>query len=566
MMRSRRWRSENAETDALLLGMGWTAEDLDRPQVMIESCFGESHPGSSHLLEVGRAVAEGVSVSGGKGALYHVTDICDGIAQGQPGMEFSLFSRDIMATMVWIHGHCYPADAAVFVASCDKAVPAHLLAMARLNLPSIFVPGGVMLAGGACPGVDHLWALNRESKEEDCNWRVAASQKSTCPTCGACQYMGTAGTMQVIAEALGLALPGSALCPAAYSELRRLAKRAGEQVIALLRRGITPREILKPGGFRNALICHAAVGGSANAVLHLLALARVAGVEMDLDWFDAVSRRIPVIANVQNVGRFPSAYLWYAGGVPALMYELRDELDLDCLTVTGKTVRENLEDLEARGFFSHTRGYLEALGVSWREVVAPVDQPFFRHGGLAVLKGNLCPGGAILKLHGLKWSRWRFVGPARVFCDEDAAIGAIRTGSIEPGSAIVVKLQGVRARGMPELFRVVDALNRAPALADSCIVVTDGRFSGATRGPAIGYVSPEAVAGGPIGYVRDGDRVVLDIGNRTLDVVDKDGRVLSVEEITSRAVAPDELSVVGGSYLAGLDPLWRLWRENVWWA
>lgn len=560
--RSQLWRRSNSETDALLLGMGWTPDDLGKPQVLIESAFGQSHPGSAHLLDVAQAVAEGVTEAGGKAALYHVTDMCDGVAQGQPGMGLSLFSRDVMAAMLWVHGQCHPADAAVFVASCDKSLPAHLLALARLDLPSLVVPGGVMLAGGACRGVDALWALDADVQSKGDEHRVDLARRSACPTCGACQYMGTAGTMQVVAEALGLALPGSALCPAAYVDLKRLAREAGRTVVHLLKRRINPRAILTPEAFHNALVCHAAVGGSPNAVLHLQALGRAAGVDLDIEWFDRVSRRIPVIANVHNVGRFPSPYLWFAGGVPALMGELENELHLDCLTVTGKSAGENLRELEASGFFAYTRSYLETLGVHWRQVIAPFHAPVFAQGGLAVLKGNLCPGGAVVKLHGIPRERWEFVGPARVFTAEDVAIEAVRQGMIAPGSAIVLNFQGVRARGMPELFRIVDALNHSGSLGDNCIVITDGRFSGATRGPAVGYVSPEAAAGGPIAAVQDGDLVRLDVAGRRLDLVAADGTPLDVLQMSSRRAS---VAVPSDQPFSPPDPLWTLYRGAVWW-
>ncbi len=535
MRRSQTWRRRNSETDALLLAMDWTVEDLDKPQVLVETSYGQSHPGSAHLLGLGEAVAAGVLEKGGKAALYHVSDMCDGVAQGTDGMSLSLFARELMASLLWTHGQCFPADAGVFVASCDKAIPAHLLAMARLDWPSIFVPGGVMLPGGGLPGVDRIWALDAQVRGGTSpSRRAEAARLTTCPTCGACQYMGTAGTMQVLAEAMGLALPGSALCPAPYSETGRLARMAGRQVLVLVERGLTARRLLTPQAFENALLCHAAVGGSANAVLHLPALARVVGVDLDLAAFEHAAARVPLLANIHAAGEHPSVYLWFAGGVPAVMDQMRELLHLDCLTVTGRTLGENLSRLRRSGYFERVRSHLDQLGLSWRQVIAPLDRPWAARGGLAVLRGNLCPEGAVAKPHSAPGLARGLVGPARVFDNEDAALRAVRDRGIDRGTVVVVRFQGPRARGMPELFRVVDALNNRPDLAISCAILTDGRFSGATRGPAVGYMCPEAAIGGPLAFIQDGDLVRLDVEGGSLDVVDAGGRPLEAAELLGR--------------------------------
>src|SRR5438876_4787148 len=397
-LRSQRLRSVNYQGDALRLGMNWTEEDLTKPQVLVDSAYGMGHPGTFHFQPLIEEVSNGVFEAGGKPAVFTVSDICDGVAQAHEGMSYSLVSRDIMAAMIEIHALGHPHDGMVLISGNDKSVPAHLMAIARCNLPAIHRPGGSQLNGPDYVTSDQMWALGaavqRGEKPRD---ELERSQAVACPTCGACQFMGSASTGQVLAEALGLALPGSALIPTPLSKHLRYARQAGKQILRLIDAEVTPRRILTRQAFENAIILHAAVGGSTNALLHLPVIAREVGVELTLDDFDSIHRRVPVLANAKTTGRYPVEYLWYAGGVPALMLELQDLLNLDCLTVTGKTLGENLTDVQRSGFFAETRGYLNNVKVAREEVLRPRSDPFGPEGGIAVLRGNLAPRGAVVK-------------------------------------------------------------------------------------------------------------------------------------------------------------------------
>jgi dihydroxy-acid dehydratase len=340
-LRSQRLRDVNFQGDARRLGMNWTEEDLAKPQVLVESAYGMGHPGTFHFRGLIHEVSNGVFEAGGKPAEFVVSDICDGVVQATDGMSYSLISRDVMAAMIEIHALGHPHDAMVLISGNDKSVPAHLMAMARCDLPAVLVPGGTQLNAPDYVSSNQMWEMGAavrrgELSEEE----LMLAQLGACPTCGACQFMGSASTGQALAEALGLALPGSALMPEPLTKLLRYARAAGKQVLRLLAEDVTPRRILTLEAFENAIVVHAAIGGSTNALLHLPEIAREAGVEVTIDDFDRIHRRVPVLADVQTTGRYPAEYFWYAGGVPALMLELRDLLHLDCLTVTGKTLGE----------------------------------------------------------------------------------------------------------------------------------------------------------------------------------------------------------------------------------
>src|SRR6266568_7527528 len=309
------------------------------------------------------------------------------------------------------------------------------------------------------------------------------AQAVACPTCGACQFMGSASTGQVLAEALGLALPGSALIPSPLTKHLRYARLVGKQVLRLIDEDITPRRILTRAAFENAIVLHAAVGGSTNALLHLPVIAREVGVEISLDDFDQIHRRVPVLANAKTTGRYPVEYLWYAGGVPALMLELRDLLHLDCLTVTGKTLGENLDELEHSRFFAERLGYLHNVKVSRREIIRPRSDPFGPDGGIAVLRGNLAPGGAVIKVFSVPKEMHVHVGPARVFDFEEVALDALRDRNVTPGDVMVIRYEGPRANGMPEMYFASTIIAADPTLNTPTALVTDGRFSGAMKGP-----------------------------------------------------------------------------------
>lgn len=531
-LRSQRLRSVNFQGDALRLGMNWTEEDLAKPQVLVDSAYGMGHPGTFHFRPLIEEVSNGVFEAGGKPGVFTVSDICDGVAQAHAGMSYSLVSRDIMAAMIEIHALGHPHDGMVLISGNDKSVPAHLLAIARCNLPAIHLPGGTQLNAPDSVTSNQLWPMGMavergELSAED----FAVAEHGACPTCGACQFMGSASTGQVTAEALGLALPGSALVPAPLTQLLRYARATGKQILRLIEREITPRHILTRDAFENAIIVHAAVGGSTNMLLHLPVVAREVGVEITIDDFDRIHRQVPVLANVKTTGRYPVEYFWYAGGVPAVMLELRDMLHLDCLTVTGKTLGENLEEIERSRFFAERIGYLHNVKVSRREVLRPRVDPFGPDGGVAVLRGNLAPDGAVIKTFAVPKEMHVHVGPARVFDSEEAALDALRERKIAPGDVVVIRYEGPRANGMPEMYFASTILAADPTLNTTTALVTDGRFSGAMKGPCVGHITPEALDGGPIALVEEHDLIEICVPERRLAIVGIQGQRLPAEEV-----------------------------------
>jgi dihydroxy-acid dehydratase len=532
-LRSQRLRSVNFQGDALRLGMNWTEEDLRKPQVLVESAYGMGHPGTFHFRDLDVEVSNGVYEMGGKPAEFVVSDICDGVVQATEGMNYSLVSRDVMAAMVEIHALGHPHDAMVLVSGNDKSVPAHLLAMARCDLPAIHVPGGTQLNAPDYVTSNKLWSMGASFKRGELTGdELELAQRGACPTCGACQFMGSAATGQVLSEALGLALPGSALVPEPFAKLLRYCRAAGKQVMRLLAEDLTPRRILTREAFENAIVVHAAIGGSTNALLHLPAIAREAGVEVTIDDFDRIHREVPVLANVKTTGRYPVEYFWYAGGVPAVMLQLRDLLHLDCVTVTGRTLGENLEEIEHSRFFMRERlGYLRNVRIPPDEIIRPRDDPFAPDGGLAILRGNLAPEGAMMKTFSVPEEMRVHTGPARVFEDENDALEALIGRRIAPGDVIVIRYEGPRARGMPELYFAAAVLSADPVLNTTTALITDGRYSGAMQGPCIGHVAPEALDGGPIALVAENDLIEIDVPERRLAIVGIDGRPRAEDEV-----------------------------------
>ena len=531
-------RYDNPEVDPLLIGTGWAQDDLEKPQILLESTAGDSHPGSRHLNRLVDAAGKGVYKAGGKPAAYTVTDICDGLATGHAGMNYSLASRDLMAGMVEVHARSLPFDALVTFSSCDKAVPAHLMAIAGLNIPALHVCGGSMAPGpGFSTAVTRYGIVSQEGVEEPGDTCPQESGEdlfytlNACPTCGACQYMGTASTMQVMAEALGLSLPGNALMPAASGLANQYADRAGRDIIHLLENDVRPDDILSRKAFENAVTLHAAVSGSTNALLHMPAIANLAGISLTPKYFDSIHKRIPVLVGLQMSGRWPTQMLWYAGGVPGLMRELKDYLHLDVMTVTGRTVGENLAEMEKNGYFKRTALYLKNFQVKPKDIIRSLDDPYDAHGGLRVLSGNLAPDGAVVKRAAITADMQRHAGPARPFDSEKDAIAAIQKGDINPGDVIVIRFEGPRGSGMPEMFRTTEILHHHTALGDKVALVTDGRFSGATRGPAVGHVTPEAAAGGPLALVEEGDLISIDTHAQTLALVGISGERKKPDEI-----------------------------------
>ncbi len=518
------------QSDALRLGMGWDEEDVNKPYILVEDVYGDSHPGSIHLNRLASQVREGITASGGKAAGYHVTDICDGCAQGHDGMNYILTQREAIADMVQIHGSVHPWDGLVLISSCDKSVPAHLMAAARLDLPTVFVPGGSMRPGpyltdaGRGGGV----ALGRRQGTMD-EFEVLQYVRTGCPSCGACQFMGTASTMQCMTEALGLALPGTALSPATMNDINRSARAAGHMVMELARQGIRASDILTKASLRNAIIIHAAIGGSTNGFLHLPALAHELGIRLDISEFDEINRKVPHICNIAPSGKYPSELFWFAGGIPKVQEMLSDMLDLDVMTVTGKTLGENLKVIRGSGFYERGLGYLANYGVDPEDVMIPVDKCKVI-GSVAVLKGNIAPEGSVVKYSAVAEDMQQHTGPARVFDSEEACNKAVVDQTIEPGSVLIIRYEGPRGSGMPEMFMTTEAIMNDEKLSSSTVLLTDGRFSGATRGPCVGHISPEAQAGGPIAFVEDGDLIELDIPNRSINVVGIQGEYCSPEE------------------------------------
>lgn len=530
-IRSKDERALWAQFDALQLGSGWDEEDIGKPQILVEDVYGDSHPGSVHLNQVSEHICRSIWEKGGCPGRFHTTDLCDGCAQGHDGMNLILASRETICDMVELHAGFVPWDGMVLSSSCDKSIPAHLKAMARVDIPAIFVPGGSMR-----PGPDQTTSLvagsislrqkqkDRISPEEVRNYKLTG-----CPSAGACTFMGTASTMQCMAEALGLALPGSALVPATMRDLFAYSRWAGRAIMELVEKKIRPSDILTPAAFRNAIIVHSAIGGSTNATLHLPSIARELGLELDAQQFDEVNRVIPHIGNIDPSGRHLTESFWFAGGIPAVQWALRDHLDLNVMTVTGKTLGENLEDIRASGFFVRGEGYLHNYGLEREDVILPPEKTK-ETGSIAILKGNLAPEGSVVKYSACEESMRKMQGTVRVYDSEEDAHDAVVQGLIHPGEILVIRYEGPRGSGMPEMLMTTEAIVCDRKLNGRVSLITDGRFSGATRGAAIGHVSPEAAAGGPLAYLHTGDIVEYDIVKRTINVVGIEGKVTGAEK------------------------------------
>lgn len=520
------------EMDPLRMGMGWKVEDLSKPQIIIESTFGDSHPGSAHLFEFCNEAVEGVKEEGGKAARYFATDICDGMAQGHDGINYSLPSRDMIANMIEIHANATPFDGGVFIASCDKAVPAHLMGIGRINIPAIVVTGGVMEAGPDLLTLEQIGAYSAMyQRGEITEKKLTYYKHHACPSCGACSFMGTASTMQIMAEALGLMLPGSALMPATCKDLKDIAKQAGKQAVKLAKMGLKARDIVTMNSFENAIMVHAAISGSTNSLLHLPAIAHEFGLKIDEQTFDTIHKKASYLLDIRPTGKWPAEYFYYAGGVPAIMEEIKENLHLDAMTVTGKTLGENLEDLKANGFYEKCDEYMSKVGLKRTDVIRPIDNPIGTNGTIAILKGNLAPDGAVVKHSAVPKQMHKAILKARPFDCEEDAIDAIIKKKIKPGDAVIIRYEGPKGSGMPEMFYTTEAISSDEELNASIALLTDGRFSGASKGPAIGHISPEAAEGGPIALVEENDLIEIDIPKRILRIIGIDGKEYSEEEI-----------------------------------
>ncbi len=521
-----------AQFDALQMGSGWDEEDITKPQILLEDVFGDSHPGSVHLAGLMEQAKYGVFEKGGFPAQYHTTDICDGCAQGHDGMNYILASREAICDMIEVHGSVYPWDGMILAASCDKSIPAQLKAAARLDIPTIFIPGGSMR-----PGPDMTTSLVagdislRQKRKDAVTPQEVRDYKLTgCPSCGACTFLGTASTMQCMAEALGLTLPGAALMPATMRDILGSARMAGRKIMELIDRGIKVSDIVTREALENAVIIHSAIGGSTNATIHLPAIARELGIILEPELFDRINHQVPHLGNITPSGEHLTEAFWFAGGIPMVELELRDMLHLDVVTVTGKTLGENLEDLEKENFFQRNLGYLHNYGLEREQVIFPVEKAIEK-GSVAILRGNLAPDGAVIKYSACTEDMRERKGPARVFNCEEDAYQAVVDKKVAPGDMLIIRYEGPRGSGMPEMLMTTEAIVCDEELNGEVALITDGRFSGATRGAAIGHVSPEAAVGGPLAFVEDGDILAYSVKNRSLDIVGIRGEEKSPEEI-----------------------------------
>ena len=532
MMISQEIRKIAPEMDPLRMGMGWKAEDLSKPQIMIESTFGDSHPGSAHLLSFVDEAVAGAAQAGGKAARYFTTDICDGMSQGHDGINYSLASRDMICNMIEIHANATPFDAGVFIASCDKAVPAHLMGIGRVNIPCVVVTGGVMDAGPDLLTLEQIGMYSAMCRRgEISEEQLTYYKQHACPSCGACSFMGTASTMQIMAEALGLMFPGSALMPATCEDLKQVARKAGEHAVKLAYLGLKPRDIVTEKSFENAIMVHAAISGSTNSLLHLPAIAHEFGIEINEETFDRIHRDASYLLDIRPAGRWPAQYFYYAGGVPAVMEEIKDRLHLDVMTVTGKTLGENLDELKQNGFYDKCDSYLKGVGLKREDVIRSIEKPIGKNGTIAILKGNLAPDGAVVKHSAVPKEMYQAVLKAKPFDCEEDAIEAVLNHTVHPGDAVIIRYEGPKGSGMPEMFYTTEAISSDEELSASIALITDGRFSGASKGPAIGHVSPEAAEGGPFALVETDDLIEIDIENRLIQIVVIKGIRKTPEEI-----------------------------------
>lgn len=500
--------AQNAPHRTLFNALGFTAEEQKRPMVGIVSSFNEIVPGHMNIDKITEAVKLGVAMAGGTPVVFPAIAVCDGIAMGHQGMKYSLVTRDLIADSTECMAMAHGFDALVMIPNCDKNVPGLLMAAARLNIPTIFVSGGPMLAGtvngckvsfSAASEAVGAFAAGKISEEE-----LTEYEEKTCPTCGSCSGMYTANSMNCLTEVLGMGLRGNGTIPAVYSERIRLAKKAGMQIMELLKNDIRPRDIMTREAFENALTIDMALGCSTNSMLHLPAIAHEAGIEINLDIANKISDKVPNLCHLAPAGNHHMEDLNEAGGVYAVMNEV-NKLGLihtECMTVTGKTMGENIAMAKNKN----------------PEVIRPVENPYSKTGGIAVLRGNLAPDSCVVKRSAVAPEMLVHEGPARVFDCEEDAMKAIMGDKINPGDVVVIRYEGPKGGpGMREMLNPTSAI-MGRGLGSTVALITDGRFSGATRGAAIGHVSPEAAVGGPIALVKEGDIIAIDIMANTINV------------------------------------------------
>ena len=531
---------QQAPHRSLFNALGMTKEELDRPLVGIVSSYNEIVPGHMNLDKIVEAVKLGVAMAGGTPIMFPAIAVCDGIAMGHIGMKYSLVTRDLIADSTECMAMAHQFDALVMIPNCDKNVPGLLMAAARLNIPTVFVSGGPMLAGhvkGERRSLSSMfeavgsYAAGTMTEED-----VLEFENKACPTCGSCSGMYTANSMNCLTEAIGMGLQGNGTIPAVYSERIKLAKHAGMKVMELLEKNIRPRDIMTKEAFMNALTVDMALGCSTNTMLHLPAIAHEAGVDLNMDIANEISAKTPNLCHLAPAGYTYMEQLNEAGGVYAVMNELskKDLLNLDLITATGKTVGENIKNVVNRD----------------PEIIRPIDNPYSSTGGIAVLKGNLAPDSGVVKRSAVVPEMMVHKGPARVFDCEEDAIEAIKGGKIVAGDVVVIRYEGPKGGpGMREMLNPTSAI-AGMGLGSSVALITDGRFSGASRGASIGHISPEAAVGGPIALVEEGDIISIDIPNNKLDVL------VSEEELAKRKAAwtPREPKVTTG-YLARYEKM-----------
>ncbi|MBN1624872.1 MAG: dihydroxy-acid dehydratase [Clostridia bacterium] len=507
---------ERAPHRSLFKAMGYTDEELSRPLIGIANSKSEIVPGHIHLDKISEAVKAGVRMAGGTPIEFGAIGICDGIAMGHEGMKYSLASRELIADSCEAMGKAHPFDGMVFIPNCDKIVPGMLMAMVRVNVPSVVISGGAMLSlniDGMQLDLNSVFeGIGAVKSGKMTEAELLTIENNACPGCGSCSGMFTANSMNCLSEVLGLALPGNGTIPAVFAERIRLAKQAGMAVMELVEKDIRPSDILSEASFRNALAVDMALGCSTNSVLHLPAIAHEAGIDIDLDMINEISARVP---NLCHLAPYPGGHhiqdLYYAGGVQATMNELSkgNLLDTSLMTVTGKTISENIANCPVRN----------------NDVIRPLDNPHSKTGGIAILKGNLAPDGGVVKKSAVDPSILVHKGPARVFNSEDEAIAQIYAGNIKKGDVIVIRYEGPKGGpGMREMLGPTSAI-AGMGLDKYVALLTDGRFSGATRGASIGHISPEAMDGGPIGLLKEGDIISIDIPAGKLDMLVDDAEL-----------------------------------------
>lgn len=509
---------QQAPHRSLFNALGMTEEEMEKPLVGIVSSYNEIVPGHMNLDKIVEAVKLGVAMAGGTPVVFPAIAVCDGIAMGHVGMKYSLVTRDLIADSTECMALAHQFDALVMVPNCDKNVPGLLMAAARINVPTVFVSGGPMLAGrvkGRKRSLSSMFeAVGAYAAGSMSEAEVKEYEEKVCPTCGSCSGMYTANSMNCLTEVLGMGLKGNGTIPAVYSERIKLAKHAGMAVMEVLKKNICPRDIMTREAFLNALTVDMALGCSTNSMLHLPAIAHEAQVDLNMELVNEISARTPNLCHLAPAGSTYMEDLNEAGGVYAVMNELskKNLLKLDCKTVTGKTVGENIKDCANRD----------------TEVIRPIDRPYSATGGIAILKGNLAPDTAVVKRSAVDPKMLKHQGPARVFDCEEAAIEAIKGKRIKAGDVVVIRYEGPKGGpGMREMLNPTSAI-AGMGLGDSVALITDGRFSGASRGASIGHVSPEAAVGGPIALVEEGDQIEIDIEKNGLNVL------ISDEELEAR--------------------------------